>query len=271
MASYLIDRPRGAYTCARSDPAGKIVVREFHVDRLVNGFWTLFSQKIDLGKKDHILSVVKVLANEALDKPLDPKFMLVILVYWENDQVQIQSAAVPMPMGRQVLDKVIIGGGPGRTNPSTKDSQWVTKRKPLEIIKNEMKANELILIKEEPNDLLLLEGLTSNFFVLFKDGKTLMTAPPDDILNGTMRRLVMKAAIASAYHVIEEYPKWSERESWLSAFSTSVLRPACPIRELQLYNPTQIDQICMPLSVDDPSLSPLFFAIDEALLESTRT
>jgi branched-subunit amino acid aminotransferase/4-amino-4-deoxychorismate lyase len=73
-----------------------------------------------------------------------------------------------------------------RVNAKAKDSEWVRQRKAWETSKP-ADVNEVLLVTPEG---LLLEGLTSNFFVLNAEG-AVMTAD-EGVLSGTVRELILQ-------------------------------------------------------------------------------
>lgn len=82
-------------------------------------------------------------------------------------------------------------------NAKAKDSEWVRQRKAWEAGKPP-EVNEVLLVTPEGQ---LLEGLTSNFFVLNGDG-AVMTAD-DGVLNGTVRELVLQVSWEGSFVLCE--------------------------------------------------------------------
>jgi branched-subunit amino acid aminotransferase/4-amino-4-deoxychorismate lyase len=73
-----------------------------------------------------------------------------------------------------------------RVNAKAKDSEWVRQRKAWETDKP-ASVNEVLLVTPDGH---LLEGLTSNFFVLSDQG-AVVTADAG-VLNGTVRELILE-------------------------------------------------------------------------------
>lgn len=73
-----------------------------------------------------------------------------------------------------------------RVNAKAKDSEWVRQRKAWEAGKP-ADVNEVLLVSPEGQ---LLEGLTSNFFVLGTDGA--VHTADEGVLNGTVRELILE-------------------------------------------------------------------------------
>jgi len=71
-------------------------------------------------------------------------------------------------------------------NAKAKDSEWVRQRKAWESSKP-AGVNEVLLVTPEGQ---LLEGLTSNFFVL--DSQGAVVTADEGVLNGTVRELVLE-------------------------------------------------------------------------------
>lgn len=76
--------------------------------------------------------------------------------------------------------------GMPRVNAKAKDSEWVRQRKAWEVGKP-ADVNEVLLVSQGGQ---LLEGLTSNFFVL-GPGWEVQTAE-EGVLNGTVRELILE-------------------------------------------------------------------------------
>lgn len=81
---------------------------------------------------------------------------------------------------------MLLCRGMPRVNAKAKDSEWVRQRKAWEASKP-ADVNEVLLVSPGGQ---LLEGLTSNFFVLGADGA--VHTADDGVLNGTVRELILE-------------------------------------------------------------------------------
>lgn len=82
-----------------------------------------------------------------------------------------------------------------------------------------------------PQDVELLEGLTTNIFVLYQDG-TLRTAS-NGVLHGYIRQLVLQQkTIKISLHP----PLLSEVHQWKEVFVSSSIQLLCPIHAIYAYN-----------------------------------
>ena len=93
---------------------------------------------------------------------------------------------------------VVDGTGARRASPAVKNSAWCRERATAEVAG----ADEVLLAAA---DGALLEGLTSNFF-LIDSGGDLRTAPTSAVLAGVGRARVLAAARALGISVVEEAP-----------------------------------------------------------------
>lgn len=106
-----------------------------------------------------------------------------------------------------------------------KDVQWVNDRQQLEEIQRELGVNEVIMHDESGN---VSEGLQTNFFAEL-DG-VLYTAPDDQVLSGTVRKVVLEVAKANDIPVKVECPNMGQLTHWQSCFICSTSRLAACLR-----------------------------------------
>lgn len=153
------------------------------------------------------------------------------------------SASVALPMGRNTL--------PSRYDnvPEAKMSSWCRIRKPIEDIYKDQQISEVLLVREavmqnkneKLPDLILLEGLTSNLFIVYEDGSIhtsdVETKDNDGgVLGGFARHLVMKAAelfdipIVLGPIILED----GENGLWKEAFTTSSIKLITPVSKILL-------------------------------------
>lgn len=122
--------------------------------------------------------------------------------------------------------------------PQVKDSAWCKERRPLEESFKVDGVGEVILAREladkvnaaigaaQFEEIELLEGLTSNLFVVYNDG-TIRTAASGSVLHGYSRSLVLKAAKQIGLDYIEDQPVMLQDAidgKWAEVFITSGIR-----------------------------------------------
>jgi len=129
-------------------------------------------------------------------------------------------------------------------NPRVKDSSWCRRRRPLEASFKADGIGEVVLARDvssngsDVGDVLgdfagieLLEGLTSNLFVIYKDG-TLRTAKCELVLEGYARSLVLKVArrLGLEYNMQEQIMLQDAVDGkWAEVFVTSSVRLVLPV------------------------------------------
>jgi Amino-transferase class IV len=123
--------------------------------------------------------------------------------------------------------------------PQAKLSSWCRERRPLEetFLQSSGKGmGEVILchVDSSNNKVELLEGLTTNLFVLYKDG-TIRTAPRNQSLNGYVRSTVLQSlAQDSEVRVVERAPLLEEYDLWKEVFVTSSIRLVIPVQSVHV-------------------------------------
>jgi hypothetical protein len=150
--------------------------------------------------------------------------------------------------------KSVLAHDPTLTLPSRKEhcpeaklSSWCHLRKPLEMhFKVPHAADEVFLLDYksratksrdlnktlELSNVGILEGLTSNVFVVHQDG-TLYTAPDHTVLGGYARQLVMESAIRLGMNVTSSQPiSLADAASWTEVFVTSAIKLITPIESI---------------------------------------
>jgi hypothetical protein len=158
--------------------------------------------------------------------------------------------ALPPPHRNRTVD-----GLPDRNpNPQAKLSSWCRERRLLEQMllsstDTTYNVQEIFLVgscssssKNEAasgssSEFVLLEGLTSNIFVLYRDDKSLRTSPDEGVLPGYARHLVLQStgeATANAARLVG-YRKTictADVEQWEQVFITSSIRLVIPIQRM---------------------------------------
>ena len=112
--------------------------------------------------------------------------------------------------------------------PKAKASSWCRTRRPLEEAFKPLGVAEVVLTNSDGT--LLLEGLTSNVFVLTKSG-TLIT-PSDGVLHGVARSLVLEQANALGWQVNEGPVRLDDANDWDEVFLTSAVRLIVPVSRI---------------------------------------
>eukprot|EP00877_Chromochloris_zofingiensis_P005400 jgi/Chrzof1/14861/Cz09g18230.t1 len=119
--------------------------------------------------------------------------------------------------------------GAPRHNAKAKDSEWVLQRQGLEQQKP-ADVNEVVLSTPEGH---IMEGLTSNFFVL--QGGSVVTAD-EGVLSGTVRELVLEVCLEQGIPVVLQPPCIHDIDHWQGAFISSTSRLMLPVDEIQYHH-----------------------------------
>jgi branched-subunit amino acid aminotransferase/4-amino-4-deoxychorismate lyase len=106
-----------------------------------------------------------------------------------------------------------------------KDAAWITQREALPWPPG---INEQVMEEEDGT---VLEGFSSNFFVVRENG-VIETAAGGAVLSGSIRRLALRIAAAQGVGVALRAPQWQERDQWKDAFITSTSRLILPVDEI---------------------------------------
>jgi len=142
--------------------------------------------------------------------------------------------ATVLPTRRLPPIKCVVAGAP-RTNALAKDSEWVRARISLEATKKE-DVEEILL--SDSSEGRVLEGTQTNVFALIDN--VLYTAGGADVLEGTVRRLVIEVCELHDIPIIFEAPKLGGIDTlrWTGAFLTSTSRLVLPINEIEYTDST---------------------------------
>jgi hypothetical protein len=130
-------------------------------------------------------------------------------------------------------------GLPNRFNnlPGAKLSSWCRRRYPLETLFKQEDIGEVILVRGSLRDdlesLELLEGLTSNLFVICMDG-VIRTPPTNLVLGGFVRQLILDIAKTCGYSVQIGTLFLHDSSSWQEVFLTSSIRLIIPVSKILL-------------------------------------
>lgn len=188
-----------------------------HLQHAMKAFLEKRSLDIDSGEEMKI-SLVFSLKRESMGKPVQE-------LQLESDVdvgVSVGSLSVPQPGGVEVESALHH-----RSNPTVKHGDWVHERKQLE---ESMRpgSNEVIMVDDGGQ---VFEGLSSNFVVVEKDG-TVVTAPSDVVLEGTVLKMLIGILDKHNVPLVRKHPILSEASQWQGALVTSTSRLALPVDKL---------------------------------------
>jgi hypothetical protein len=127
---------------------------------------------------------------------------------------------------------------------NAKVSSWCRNRRPLEVLFKDSTVGEVLLMGLGGNaaivggqgfidSLEILEGLISNFFVIYRDG-TVRTAPTTKVLPGYARHLV--SGQINQTHGLrlddKNAPVVGDADDWSEVFLTSAVRLIVPVNRV---------------------------------------
>lgn len=129
-------------------------------------------------------------------------------------------------------------------SPSSKISSWSSQRRPLEEKFMPAGIGEVLLLQMQQwngvQSFKILEGLTSNFFAIYKDG-TIRTES-QGVLFGYIRHLVLEVAIECGLKTDTSTPILLEHANdWEECFITSSSRLIYPIQKILTPDYSQYD------------------------------
>jgi len=131
--------------------------------------------------------------------------------------------------------------------PRAKLSSWCSERRPLEEHFKTPDIGEVILSRqcepEQGHTFELLEGLTSNLFIVYTDG-TIRT-PTDTVLDGYARSLVIESAKRNGLELSNNPILLEDAKNnlWAEAFVTSSIRIIIPVGSILIPDYTNEDEI----------------------------
>ena len=117
-----------------------------------------------------------------------------------------------------------------------KSSSWCRRRRPLEDLFKKDGVSEVLLTQQNGKDILLLEGLTSNLFIGYKDG-TLKTPSDRYCLPGYARHLILSCAEEENVKIEVGPISVNDASEWQEVFVTSAIRLIAPINKIVLQQP----------------------------------
>jgi hypothetical protein len=159
-------------------------------------------------------------------------------IHSSPDPIVCTVAAHGQKNGLAKVDKSL----PARfSNPENKIASWCRIRKEMETNDTYKPpgVSEVLMVRARKDEhgeerLELLEGLSSNVFVLYKDG-TLRTAT-NGVLNGFVRHLVLESAKESGLFFDPSPVFLHQSDEWEEAFITSSSRLIYPISKMLIPN-----------------------------------
>ncbi|KAF9096774.1 hypothetical protein BGX23_010462 [Mortierella sp. AD031] len=153
-----------------------------------------------------------------------------VLCTWDpkNEEPTLIAHFEPFKTLKTPICKVEVRGSP-RRHATAKDSQWVRDRSSVEASLDK-DSNEALLFEESTQD--IYEGLSSNFFAFDRDRRTILTAPLDSVLQGTILKVVMNVCSQENIPVEFTFPNLKRTHEWEGAFISSTSRLVLPIDKL---------------------------------------
>ncbi|KAG0376813.1 hypothetical protein BGX24_007183 [Mortierella sp. AD032] len=257
----LLDYPPGAYTGMRT--FDKLGIMDFtgHTTRLANSLQQIhFPPQDPKGSvsdvndsesatatqglahlrrpgvmKEETTSLVKAglqFYYKNLEEALGPadETKVTVLCTWDpkNQEPTLIAHFETLRTPKTPMCKVEVHGSP-RHHATAKDSQWIRDRSGLEA-SLEKDSNEALLYEDTTQN--IYEGLSSNFFALDRDRRTVLTAPLDSVLQGTILKVIMNVCNEDNIPVEFKFPNLKQTHEWEGAFISSTSRLVLPIEKL---------------------------------------
>jgi len=234
-SAFVASRPPGTYTVARTCRR-RVPDWELHVARLGASLRLLRQESGEgAGVDDAALAAAVAAAARCALQALPPDGELLLTLHVAT-AAPLRVAAhccsapllaeAPLPVAAAVL-------GPPRSLAGAKASCWVRQRAAVEAARPADCAEALL----SRSDGALLEGLTTNFFVverLSDDSLRLRTAAPGDgVLDGVARRRLLHLARSRGLVVLEAAPRLEEASCWTEAFLSNAGKGVTPLREVR--------------------------------------
>eukprot|EP01135_Chromosphaera_perkinsii_P007987 Nk52_evm59s1073 gene=Nk52_evmTU59s1073 len=255
--------PRGAYTGCRTVNRRSILSLETHAKRISDTLNLLvFSKDKIMGKKAGVeefpMATKKLASFRKWETCRDAIIRLLVPCFKYFDNVNADKAESiwevkvgifvsfafdqgnpilcchlsPLQKPPQSVSAQVLWQA--RQTPSAKDSQWVKRRCSMGYLQKEV--NEYILKTDEGY---ITEGAASNVFFV-KQG-VVYSAPPEEILEGTIWKLVID--VCKEQQITLKYKMFKEDDlgDCEAAFLTSTSRLVLPVRKLVLNEKTTLE------------------------------
>ncbi|CAO3570457.1 unnamed protein product [Mortierella alpina] len=246
--AMLLDYPAGSYTGMRTVNRTGILDFSLHTARLANslrqiqfpGATAQEEQAVSAGLAS--LRQDEVMKKETMDlvrtglrhyyKQLkedlprntgaaagEEEVKVTVLCTWDPEEQQPVLAAHFEPLKGPSTPRctVEVHGSP-RKQATAKNSQWVRDRSAI-LASMSKDSNEALLLDGASQD--VYEGLSSNFFVLDRKRQSIITAPPDSVLQGTIMRSVIRVCKERSIPVEYSFPNLKRVDEWEGAFLSS--------------------------------------------------
>ena len=242
--TFLLSHPAGVYTVGRTLRNRQAVVElKHHEQRLINslrgkGLWPETADTTPICRALRKAWAATVEASKDCFDARDELRLTALVVEADvaSGHVVLATMAEALPVVHGPVGVEIWAAA--RETPGVKDSAWVRKRKHMKERTHQPHINEVLLLHEDSDGSLtgtISEGLSSNFFAVSADGKSIITAPEGTVLNGTVRAMVLRACEELNIPVIQECPRVPSTEdkqsTWSGAFITSTTRMVLDIDE----------------------------------------
>ncbi|KAK3835904.1 MAG: aminotransferase [Linnemannia elongata] len=259
--TILLDYPPGAYTAMRTFSRLGIMDFSGHVIRLTNSLSQIHfpesdrltaGEDVDVESEEWVVKKglapfrdagkLKVVVTDVVRKVLMAYFTekengegevkVTVLCTWNvKGYVPLLLAhAEPLKVPKERRCKVKVHGSP-RQHATAKDSQWVRDRAALEASLSK-DTNEALLLDEASQN--LYEGLSSNFYAFDRKSQSVVTAPLDSVLQGTILKVVLAVCERQNIPVEFRFPNLRDIDHWEGAFITSTSRLVLPIETIIL-------------------------------------
>lgn len=281
-------RQEGSYTVLRCDISGgisKIWGLDFHLDRLQKSFEVL--QTVECQEswiirvhnaREKSEGIVKALVKSFIEQ-IDEGYcgILMVALLWTpicaqgngdgtTIETKVQGHGAEIQISRPgAIDATIALENSAKNNlprrydqrPASKLSGWCSRRRPIETIFKTEGIGEVFLTRTDGinMDVEILEGLTSNLFVIMDDG-TLRSAPNDVVLGGYVRSLILSGlADMCGLKLDLQAPTLSDLKMgrWRGAFITSSIRLFVPVERIFTRGSDESDLVELWSSQDDCS------------------
>lgn len=268
---WLEYHPDGVYTVMRVDREGtdgeeRIPQLDFHKKRLMDSYQVICPDATYMESAwNQTLCIMEALLQLHANNDDDKLAMMTILWHPSStstpSQPIVQGHFTTLP-SLLAIKPVAICIATGNHHPSrqphahAKLSSWCTQRRPLEEQFLLQDISEVILTNHENR---LLEGLTSNLFVVRrndKDGNTRLQTAPTGILPGSARQLVLDAYDGEL--------DWSapclqecRNDDWQEVFLTSAIKRIVPVDKVYVREDATLKLVWSAPNVEGSVISQL--------------
>ena len=259
---WLENHPDGVYTVLRVEwadtvEAAQVWGLDFHMDRLEHSFRKAYPKSNDAvdfeNARTKTLSILQELLQEAKVARIsnyDERELFMATFLW------VQSKKMGLNIKGHLLRRLLSDPAPPATplvgtlaptvTPNRYDSgladcklsSWCSARRPLEDEFRDSKdpnPQEVILTIPRHGGLNLLEGLTSNLFVLYPGG-VVRTALTSHVLPGFARTMTIACLEEAGYLVDTESPiSIEDAPLWKQVFVTSAIQLVVPVRQIRYH------------------------------------